>query len=154
MLYLDHMQRKWQYSKVGDTLLITDDVYEKDSISTAKFTFLDYYGSYFLELKYKGSETIHKICYKGSKRDFFISKIAIFDSIGRHIGDRQEKLFSPVRIKICNADKSQVINERTTKVLKQLGLDGSSIGGFAKPNFSPGRTNNFDLQFLTSTKQF
>jgi len=32
-------------------------------------------------------------------------------------------------------------------------LDGSTIGGFTKPNFSPGRTSNFDLQFLTSTKQ-
>jgi len=32
-------------------------------------------------------------------------------------------------------------------------LDGSSIDSFAKPNFSLGRTSNFDLQFLTSTKQ-
>jgi len=32
-------------------------------------------------------------------------------------------------------------------------LDGSSIGSFAKPNFNPGRTSNFELQILTSTKQ-
>jgi len=32
-------------------------------------------------------------------------------------------------------------------------LDGSPIGGFAKPNFSSGRTSNFELQILTSTKQ-
>jgi len=38
--------------------------------------------------------------------------------------------------------------------LKQLGLDGSTIGSFAKPNFSPGRTSNFEQQQLTSTKQF
>jgi hypothetical protein len=37
--------------------------------------------------------------------------------------------------------------------LPQVWLDGSSIGGFARPNFSPGRTSNFDHQFLTSTKQ-
>jgi len=41
-----------------------------------------------------------------------------------------------------------------TKVLKQLGLDGSTIGVFAKPNFSSSRTSNFEPQFLTSTKQF
>jgi len=39
-----------------------------------------------------------------------------------------------------------------TKVLKQLGLDGSTIGSFAKPNFSPGRTNNFEQRILISTK--
>jgi hypothetical protein len=33
-------------------------------------------------------------------------------------------------------------------------LDGSSIGGFAKPNFSPGWTSNFEQQISTSTKQF
>jgi hypothetical protein len=32
-------------------------------------------------------------------------------------------------------------------------LDGSSISGFAKPIFSSGRTSNFELQILTSTKQ-
>jgi len=32
-------------------------------------------------------------------------------------------------------------------------LDGSSIGNFAKPSFSSGRTSNFELQILTSTKQ-
>lgn len=32
-------------------------------------------------------------------------------------------------------------------------LDGSSISSFAKPNFSSGRTSNFELQILTSTKQ-
>jgi len=41
-----------------------------------------------------------------------------------------------------------------TKVLKQLGLDGSTIGSFAKPNFSPGRTSNFEQQRLTSSNQF
>lgn len=39
-----------------------------------------------------------------------------------------------------------------TKVLKQLGLAGSAIGSFAKPNFSPGKTSNFEQQRLTSTK--
>jgi len=38
--------------------------------------------------------------------------------------------------------------------LKQLGLDGSAIGNFAKPNFSPGRTSNFEQQLLMSSKQF
>jgi len=37
--------------------------------------------------------------------------------------------------------------------LPQVWLDGSSIGSFAKPNFSSGRTSNFDHQILTSTKQ-
>jgi len=32
-------------------------------------------------------------------------------------------------------------------------LDGRTIGGYTKPNFSPGRTSNFELQILTSTKQ-
>ena len=32
-------------------------------------------------------------------------------------------------------------------------LDGRAIGSFAKPNFCPGRTSNFDQQILTSTKQ-
>jgi len=43
---------------------------------------------------------------------------------------------------------------RTTRGLPQVWLDGSTIGSFAKPNFSSGRTSNFDLQILTSTKQF
>lgn len=38
--------------------------------------------------------------------------------------------------------------------LPQVWLDGSSIDSFAKPNFSPGWTSNFDHQILTSTKQF
>ena len=33
-------------------------------------------------------------------------------------------------------------------------LDGSTIGSFAKPNFSPGRTSNSDHQILTSTNNF
>jgi len=37
--------------------------------------------------------------------------------------------------------------------LPQVWLDGRTIGSFAKPNFSPGRTSNFELQILTSTKQ-
>jgi len=37
--------------------------------------------------------------------------------------------------------------------LPQVWLDGSSIGGFTKPNFSSGRTSNFHHQILTSTKQ-
>jgi Protein of unknown function (DUF3997) len=37
--------------------------------------------------------------------------------------------------------------------LPQVWLDGSKIGGFAKPDFSPGWTSNYDHQFLTSTKQ-
>lgn len=32
-------------------------------------------------------------------------------------------------------------------------LDERTIGGFTKPNFSSGRTSNFDQQILTSTKQ-
>jgi 2-iminobutanoate/2-iminopropanoate deaminase len=39
-----------------------------------------------------------------------------------------------------------------TKVLQQLGLDGRTISSFLKPNFSPGRTSNFQLLLLTSTK--
>jgi hypothetical protein len=42
--------------------------------------------------------------------------------------------------------------KQLTKVLKQLGLDESTIGCFAEPNFSPGRTSNFEQQLLTSTK--
>jgi hypothetical protein len=37
--------------------------------------------------------------------------------------------------------------------LAKVWLDGRTIGGFAKPNFSSGRTSNFEHQILTSTKQ-
>jgi len=37
--------------------------------------------------------------------------------------------------------------------LPQVWLDESSIGSFAQPNFSSGRTSKFELQILTSTKQ-
>jgi hypothetical protein len=33
----------------------------------------------------------------------------------------------------------------STGVLLQVGLEGSSIDSFAKPNFSSGRTNNAEL---------
>jgi hypothetical protein len=49
--------------------------------------------------------------------------------------------------------KQAKVWQQLTGGLPQVWLDGSSIGSFAKPNFSPGRTSNFDLQFLTSTKQ-
>jgi len=37
--------------------------------------------------------------------------------------------------------------------LPQVWLDGRAIDSFAKPNFSPGRTSNYQHQILTSTKQ-
>jgi len=43
---------------------------------------------------------------------------------------------------------------RTTRGLPQVWLDGRTIGSFAKPNFSSGRTSNFEHQILTSTNNF
>ena len=48
----------------------------------------------------------------------------------------------------------KIVYQLPTWGLPQVWLDGSTIGSFAKPNFSPGRTSNFDHQILTSTKQF
>jgi hypothetical protein len=55
---------------------------------------------------------------------------------------------------VFHLDQYKIYRLYLTKVLRQLGLDGSTIGSFAKPNFSSGRTNNFELQILTSTKIF
>jgi len=49
--------------------------------------------------------------------------------------------------------KQAKVWQQLTNVLAKVWLDGSTIGGFAKPNFSPGRTSNFQHQILTSTKQ-
>jgi len=49
--------------------------------------------------------------------------------------------------------KQAKVWQQLTNVLAKVWLDGSTIASFAKPNFSSGRTSNFDHHFLTSTKQ-
>jgi len=44
-------------------------------------------------------------------------------------------------------------SERLTWGLPEVWLDGRKINSFTKPNFSPGRTSNFEIQFLISIKQ-
>jgi hypothetical protein len=48
--------------------------------------------------------------------------------------------------------KQAKVWQQLTWGLPQVWLDGRTIGSFTKPNFSSGRTSNFDFQFLTSTK--
>jgi hypothetical protein len=48
--------------------------------------------------------------------------------------------------------KQAKVWQQLTWGLLQVWLDGRTIGGFAKPNFSSGRTSNSDHQILTSTK--
>jgi hypothetical protein len=47
--------------------------------------------------------------------------------------------------------KQAKVWQQLTNVLAKVWLNGSTIGGFAKPNFSSGRTSNFEQQILTST---
>jgi hypothetical protein len=49
--------------------------------------------------------------------------------------------------------KQAKVWQQLTNVLAKVWLDESTISSFTKPNFSSGRTSNFELQILTSTKQ-
>jgi hypothetical protein len=104
-VYFEHLQVHYEFSKIGDTLLLNDLVYEKDSISSAKFTLTDYYGSYNVLMKYKGLEKSITYCYQGSKNKFFIANVPVFNELGVKTKTLHRKTFAPIRLENCGQKK-------------------------------------------------
>ena len=104
-VYLEHLQMHYEFSKIGDTLLLNDVVYEKDSISSAKFILTDYYGSYNVLIRYKALEKSVTYCYQGSKKDFFIANVPVLNELGVVTKTLHRKTFNPIRLKHCGQKK-------------------------------------------------
>jgi len=82
------------------------------------------------------------------KQDFYLQK-----RINTNVDWSYNLLLCTYILALYMVYRLMISHIQPTWGLPQVWLDGRSISSFAKPNFSSGWTNNFELQFLTSTKQ-